>query len=69
MTSSAIADLARFTAEQQSQLLKFRDDLNAIVAAGAGAFDSTDISTLVSGAATSVSILTSGTCNGFLSHH
>ncbi|HEY3723900.1 MAG TPA: M28 family peptidase [Acidimicrobiia bacterium] len=69
VTSSAIADLGRFTAEQQSQLLKFRDDLNAIVAGGPAAFDSADISTLVSGAATAVSILTSGTCGGFLSHH
>jgi hypothetical protein len=49
--------------------LKFRDDLNAIVAGGAAAFDSADVSTLVGGAATAVSILTSGTCDGFLSHH
>jgi Peptidase family M28 len=69
VTNSAITDLARFTAEQQTQLLKFRDDLNAMVARGAGAFGSADISTLVSGAATAVSILTSGTCDGFLSHH
>jgi hypothetical protein len=69
VTNSAIADLARFTAAQQTQLLKFRDDLNAIVAGGAAAFDSADVSTLVGGAATAVSILTSGTCDGFLSHH
>jgi hypothetical protein len=69
VTSGAITDLARFTAAQQTQLLKFRDDLNAVVAAGAANFDATDISTLVGGAATAVGILTSGTCDGFISHH
>ena len=50
----------RFTAAQQQQLTKFRDDLNAIVAAGAANFGADDIDVVVSGAATAVSILTSG---------
>lgn len=69
VTHAAITDLARFTAEQQQQLLKFRDDLDAVVSAGAANFDSADIATLVGGAATAVSILTSGTCDGFISQH
>jgi hypothetical protein len=69
VTNSAISDLGRFTAAQQTQLLKFRDDLNAVVAAGPANFDDADIATLIGGAATAVGILTSGTCDGFLSHH
>jgi Peptidase family M28 len=69
VTHSAVADLGRFSADQQSQLLKFRDDLDAIVARGAAGFDANDVSTLVSGAATAVGILTSGACDGFVSHH
>lgn len=65
----ALGDLARFTAAQQQQLLKFRDDLNAAVAAGAANFGDDDIGTLVGGAATAVSILTSGPCDGFISKH
>ncbi len=69
VVSASIADIGRFTADQQQQLLSFRDSLNAIVSVGAGAFDSTSMSTLISGSATAVSILTSGVCDGFLSHH
>jgi hypothetical protein len=69
VTNSAISDLARFTPTQQTQLLKFRDDLNAVVAAGAANFDDADIATLIGGAATAVGILTSGTCDGFISQH
>jgi hypothetical protein len=69
VTHAAVADLSRFSADQQTQLLKFRDDLDAIVTKGAASFDADDISTLVSGAATAVGILTSGSCDGFLSHH
>jgi Peptidase family M28 len=66
---AALGDLDRFTAAQQAQLLKFRDDVDAIVAAGPGAFDDTDVATLIVGAATAVSILTTGTCDGFVSKH
>ncbi|MGZ4735008.1 MAG: M28 family metallopeptidase [Acidimicrobiia bacterium] len=69
VTNAAISDLGRFTAAQQTQLLAFRDSLNAVVAAGAANFDSNDIASLIAGAAQAVSILTSGTCDGFLSHH
>jgi Peptidase family M28 len=65
----ALGDLARFTADQRQQLLKFRDDLDAIVAAGAANFGDDDISTVVGGAATAVGILASGTCEGFISKH
>lgn len=66
---AAITDLARFTPTQQTQLLKFRDDLDAIVAAGAGAFDDSDLAPLITGAVTAVNILTSGACDGFISRH
>jgi hypothetical protein len=65
VTNSAIGDLGRFSAEQQATLLQFRDELNAIVAAGAAAFDNDDVSTIVAGAASAVSILTTGVCDGF----
>jgi hypothetical protein len=60
------AELVRFSTEQQAQLQQFRDDLDAIVSAGPGAFDDGDVGPLLSGAATAVSILTTGTCDGFL---
>jgi hypothetical protein len=66
---AAVTDLSRFSPAQQTQLLKFRDDVDAIVAAGAGAFDDTDVATLIGGAATAVNILTTGTCNGVISKH
>jgi hypothetical protein len=66
---SALGDLARFTPTQQTQLLKFRDDLDAIVAAGAGAFDDADLPPLINGAVSAVNILTSGPCDGFISKH
>jgi hypothetical protein len=69
VSHAAVTDLSRFTAAQQTQLLKFRDDVDAIVAAGAGAFDDTDVATLIGGAATAVNILTTGACDGFISQH
>jgi hypothetical protein len=69
VSHAAVTDLSRFTAAQQTQLLKFRDDVDAIVAAGAGAFDDADVTTLIGGAATAVNILTTGTCDGFISQH
>jgi hypothetical protein len=65
ITNSAIGDLGRFSPADQQTLLQFRDDLNAIVAAGAAAFDNDDVATLVAGAAGAVQILTTGTCDGF----
>jgi Peptidase family M28 len=69
VTNSATTDLPRFTATQQQQLLKFRDDLNAVVAAGAANFDDADVAALIGGAVTAVGILTSGTCDGLISKH
>lgn len=69
VTNGAISDLTRFTEAQQQQLLAFRDDLNVIVAGGAADFDDTDVATLIGGAATAVGILTTGTCDGFISKH
>lgn len=69
VTYAAVSDLGRFTAMQQTQLLSFRDSINAIVAAGAANFGDDDVATLIGGAATAVSILSSGACDGFLSHH
>jgi len=64
---AVIPDLGRFSAQDQAALLKFRDDIDAIVAAGPGAFDANAASTLLLGAANAVAILTHGTCDGFLS--
>ena len=66
VTNTAVADLGRFTPDQQTQLLAFRDTLNTIVADGAGAFDSNDVAAVIAGAASAVQILTSGPCDGFL---
>jgi hypothetical protein len=62
----AYVDIGRFTPTQQQQLLDFRTLLNTTVAAGAAQFDDSDIGGLLSGAATAVSLLTSGPCDGFL---
>lgn len=60
------ADLTRFSASQQAQLQQFRTFLDGVVAAGPGAFTDAEVAPLLSGAATAVSILTSGACDGFL---
>lgn len=59
-------DLTRFTPTQQAQLTAFRDLLDSVIADGAGAFDDADIPPLIAGAASAVSLLTSGECDGFL---
>jgi hypothetical protein len=66
VAQDAVQDLARFTPQQQTQLLDFRDDLAAMVAAGPGEFGSDDVSTLLGGAASAVGILATGVCDGFL---
>jgi hypothetical protein len=67
VVNASLVDLPRFTATQQTQLLKFRADINTIVSAGAANFGADDISVLVAGAAGAVSILTTGPCDGFIS--
>ena len=66
VVNQAIVDIDRFTGTPRAQLQQFHDDLNAVVAAGAGQFDAADVSTLLGGALNAVSLLTSGTCDGFL---
>jgi Peptidase family M28 len=66
VTNSAQSDRGRFTADQQAQLDTFRNTLNTIVADGPANFDNNDVATVIAGAATSVQLLTTGTCDGFL---
>ena len=66
LMNTGAVDLGRFSAAQQAVLVQFRDDLNAIVAAGADNFGPDDVNTILIGAANLVSILATGTCDGFL---
>ena len=66
VVNTGVVDLGRFSAAQQAVLVQFRDDLNAIVAAGADNFGPDDVNTILIGAANLVSILATGTCDGFL---
>jgi hypothetical protein len=60
-------DRDRFSAEDQQTLSDIRADLTQIVQDGEAAFDSNDVSTVLSHAATVViSILPKGACDGFL---
>jgi acetylornithine deacetylase/succinyl-diaminopimelate desuccinylase-like protein len=59
-------DLARFTPTQQTQLLAFKADLDTLAAEGPAAFDGTDANRVLSGAVTTVNILTTGACDAFL---
>jgi hypothetical protein len=66
VVNGAIVDIARFTPAQQTQLLSFRDTLNAVVTDGAANFGSDDVNALILGAVSAVSTLTSGVCDGFI---
>ncbi len=66
VTNTGLPDLDHFQEPQRSQLLQWRDDLNAIVAAGRANFDDGDVGTMLSGAANAINILTLGPCDGFL---
>ncbi len=66
VVNQAIIDIDRFTGTPRAQLLQFHDDLNAVVAAGAGQFDDADVASLLGGAINAVNLLTSGACDGFL---
>jgi hypothetical protein len=66
VTNAGLPDLDRFPEPQRSQLLKWRSDLVAIVAAGPAQFDDGDVGTMLAGAAAAVSALTLGDCDGFL---
>jgi Zn-dependent M28 family amino/carboxypeptidase len=69
VTQRGLEDLGRFSPSDQTQLLKFHDDVHAMVAAGPAKFDSNAVSTLLSDAAVVVNILNTGPCDGFLSGH
>ena len=60
-------DRSRFSASDQATLASIRDDFRRIVDDGRAAFDGGDANSLLSGAATLVSLLTAGECDGFLS--
>jgi hypothetical protein len=65
--NTAVADLGLFSPAQQTSILGIQSDLNAIVAAGPGSFDSVAITTLLLDAAELVNnILPSLDCDGFL---
>ena len=66
VVNQAITDIGRFTGTPRAQLQQFHDDLNAVVAAGAGQFDDADVASLLGGAVNAVNLLTSGACDGFL---
>jgi Peptidase family M28 len=63
----AYADLGRFSASDQAALTTIRSDANRIVSEGRAAFGSDDVNVLLSDAAQFISIITHGTCSGFLS--
>ena len=67
--TTAYADIGRFTAAQQQQLLDLKAKLDAIVAAGPTQFGDDDVSTLLLGAITTVNTFTTGGCDGFLTHN
>jgi hypothetical protein len=62
----AWADRARFSAADQTELGRIRDNANRLVAEGGAAFGSDDFGTLLGDAASAVSLLTHGSCEGFL---
>lgn len=66
VTEAAWVDRARFTQQQQDTIGAFRTTLAAIVAAGPTEFGDDDVGTVLTGAAQAVSILATGTCDGFL---
>jgi hypothetical protein len=67
--TTSIDDIGRFTEAQQQRLRDFIATVNRIVADGAGEFGSDDVSSMLSGAAAALNILSTGVCDGFLVHH
>ncbi|HEU0024618.1 MAG TPA: M20/M25/M40 family metallo-hydrolase [Thermoleophilaceae bacterium] len=62
----AYTDVERFSEADQQTITEIRDEVNALVAEGREAFDSSDVSTLIGDAVTAVNLLTRGACDGFL---
>ena len=61
----AAADLGRFTPAQQERLQLARANVDRVVAEGPEAFGADDVLTILNGAASSISIFTTGPCDGF----
>jgi hypothetical protein len=64
-----VQDLDRFTPSQQATLLANKATLDAIVAAGPAEFGADDAGTILGNALATISLLTSGPCDGFLRGH
>jgi hypothetical protein len=64
--NAGVADLALFAPAQQAELLTAQANVNAIVAAGAGAFDNADMSALLVNAIDVLDALATLDCDGFL---
>ena len=62
----AESDQSLFTAADQATLLAFREQLDAMVAGGPANFGSDDVGALLAGAASAISLLTTGECDGFV---
>lgn len=69
VANKTVADIGRFDPSNQAALLKFRDDLNTMVAAGPANFGADDVGTLLTDTASWVNILSTGQCDGFLKGH
>lgn len=65
VVTAARPDLGRFEAADQAVVEQFLVDLDAMVAAGADAFDGTDVGALLAGSAALVDLLTEGECDSF----
>jgi hypothetical protein len=65
LVETAQPDLSRFSADQQAEAEQYRSDLQAIVDAGAAAFDDEAIGTVLTGAGLVVQLLTEGECESF----
>jgi len=59
-------DMGRFSAADQATFREVRGTVRSLLAEGRAAFDSDDVIPLLVGAARMVSLLTHGTCDGFL---
>jgi hypothetical protein len=62
----AHADIGRFSQADQDTFNRIRNEVHALVSDGEAAFGSDDVGTLLSDAASAVSLLTHGECDGFL---
>ena len=66
VVNRAYVDRSRFSAEDQATIVRVRDAAQKRVSEGRAAFTADDIGPLLGDAATMVSLLTHGSCDGFL---